>query len=254
MVTYGIDSYAQIGYRSIFGLLLATERQGVFTSPIQLLPKSSDLPTSPHRDTSTFDFYDSIKRLIDIVVALFGLLLLAFVLPIFVICVFCEDHGPIFYRQVRIGQYGKPFVIYKLRTMVPGADSALNQIPELASCWREKGKIRDDPRVTRTGQFFRRISLDELPQMLNILCGQMSLVGPRAMQPAEDEVLGELIALRREVKPGMTGLWQVCGRSLTTYEQRGILDCMYVMERSCMMDLAILLHTFPVVVRGIGAC
>ena len=237
----------------IHGSKLAIEQHSAFTPPIQLLPGSSDWPTNPQHNTATFDFYQSIKRLIDISAALLGLLFLALVLPVFVVCVFCEDRGPIFYRQIRIGKYGQPFVMYKLRTMVPHADSVLQQTAALSASWRRRGKIDDDPRVTRTGKFFRRTSLDELPQVFNILRGHMSLVGPRAMQPAEDEVLGELAALRRTVKPGVTGLWQVCGRSLTTYEQRGILDCLYVMERSCAMDLAIFLQTFPVVVRGIGA-
>jgi exopolysaccharide production protein ExoY len=252
----GSKEYARrdVASPSISVLKLEIEQNSSIVSAIRAFPGRDSLPMKMQRNTPTFDFYQSTKRFLDICVALLGLLLLGLILPIFIACVFFEDRGPIFYRQRRVGQHGQSFVIYKLRTMVPNADQILRQNPELLSLWSRQGKMSYDPRVTRVGKILRRTSLDELPQMLNILCGQMSLVGPRAMQPGEDEVLGELAELRKRVKPGITGLWQVCGRSCTSYEQRGILDCMYVIERSLWMDFAIIQQTFAVVVRGIGAC
>ncbi len=198
--------------------------------------------------------YQVAKRMLDICGALIGLVLLALLLPIVALLIVCEDRGPIFYRQMRVGQDGKPFFIYKLRSMIAGADDYLAKYPELLEAWQQSGKLHDDPRVTRIGSFLRRTSLDEFPQMLNVLRGEMSLVGPRAIQFSEVPNFGELLGLRQMAKPGLTGLWQVSGRSITDYEQRCILDCMYVTERSFWMDLHILVKTLPVVIKGVGAC
>jgi exopolysaccharide production protein ExoY len=197
--------------------------------------------------------YAIAKRALDICGALVGLAVLALLLPIIALLIQWEDRGPIFYRQVRVGQYGRPFYTYKFRSMIMDADGYLVHHPELLEEWRKNGKLRNDPRVTRIGNFLRRTSLDELPQMLNVLRGEMSLVGPRAIQFSEIASFGELIELRQMVKPGLTGLWQVSGRSMTDYEQRGVLDCMYVLDRSFWMDVRILLKTLPVVIHGIGA-
>jgi undecaprenyl-phosphate galactose phosphotransferase len=178
---------------------------------------------------------------------------LALLLPMIALVIWREDAGPIFYRQVRVGQHGRAFFLYKLRTMIVEADLYLDQHPELLIAWQKNGKLHDDPRVTRCGRFLRRTSLDELPQLWNVLRGEMSLVGPRAIQFSEVSVFSELIKLRQLVKPGLTGLWQVSGRSTTSYEQRLILDCTYVMECSIWMDLAIGCKTLPIVFGRIGA-
>lgn len=193
------------------------------------------------------------KRIIDMLVACIGLLVLACLLPFIALLILYEDGGPVFYRQVRIGYQCQPFTIYKIRTMVVDADQYLARHPCLRAEWERVGKLKDDPRITRLGTVLRRTSLDELPQMLNILRGEMSLVGPRAIQCSELAAFGDLIELRQSIKPGLTGLWQICGRSSTNYEQRRILDCTYVLQRSLALDLYILAHTLPVVWYGMGA-
>jgi lipopolysaccharide/colanic/teichoic acid biosynthesis glycosyltransferase len=197
--------------------------------------------------------YQIMKRCIDIGGGLLGLLILLLLIPFIALFILCEDRGPIFYKQERIGLYGRPFQTYKLRSMVINADIYLAQHPELLQAWRRSGKLQNDPRITQIGKFLRRTSLDELPQVLNVLRGDMSLVGPRAIQATEIVAFGELGELRQMVKPGLTGLWQISGRSHTTYEQRALLDCTYVLECSIALDLSILIRTLPVVLHGEGA-
>jgi exopolysaccharide production protein ExoY len=197
--------------------------------------------------------YQVSKRSLDICGALIGLLILTLLLPVLAVCILCEDRGTIFYKQVRVGIYGHPFIVYKLRSMVVSADTWLQQNPELATAWQQQGKLRHDPRITRIGKFLRRSSLDELPQMFNVLRGEMSLVGPRAIQFSEQDAFGDFYTLRQMVKPGLTGLWQVCGRSQTDYEQRCLLDCHYAMTCSFKFDMQILFKTIPTIVHGHGA-
>lgn len=197
--------------------------------------------------------YQVVKRSLDICGALVGLAVLALILPIIALLIWRQDRGPIFYRQRLVGQHQRPFFAYKFRTMIVNADGYLEQHPELLETWRKVGKLRDDPRVTRVGSFLRRASLDELPQMLSVLRGEMSLVGPRNIQFTEVAAFEELIELRQTVKPGLSGLWQVSGRSMTDYEQRCVLDCIYVLEQSFWVDVRIIARTFLVVIRGIGA-
>lgn len=193
------------------------------------------------------------KRALDICGASLGLLLLILLLPWIALCIQLEDRGPIFYKQVRIGKNGRPFSIIKLRTMVINADRYLALHPALQIAWLKQGKLRRDPRITRIGAFLRRTSLDELPQVLNILHGEMSLVGPRPVQFTELGAFGELGHLRLTVKPGLTGLWQVCGRSTSDYARRALLDSTYVLHCSFWTDLRILCKTVPVVIKGHGA-
>jgi exopolysaccharide production protein ExoY len=204
-------------------------------------------------ELQTSQAYEIAKRLLDICGAIVGLVLLGLLLPLIVFFIFLEDGGPIFYRHVRIGRYSQSFVTYKLRSMIVGADDYLRMHPELLQVWQKNGKLEKDPRVTRVGNILRSTSIDELPQMLNVLRGEMSLVGPRAIQLSEVSHFGELIELRQTVKPGVTGLWQVSGRSMTSYEQRCVLDCIYVMNRSFWMDLRILFKTILIVILGKGA-
>jgi len=197
--------------------------------------------------------YNAIKRAIDICVSLFGLLVLAVLLPVIVLLIWLEDAGPIFYKQKRVGHRGQTFSLYKLRTMITDADTYLQRRPELLAAWRANGKLQHDPRITRLGRFLRKTSLDELPQLWNVLRGEMSLVGPRAIQFSEIEIFYELINIRQQVKPGLTGLWQVSGRSITSYEQRLILDCTYALQCSLSMDITILCKTLPTVISSVGA-
>lgn len=193
------------------------------------------------------------RRGLDICGVLVGFILLALLLPVIALLIWLEDRGPIFYKQVRVGRHCRPFVIYKFRSMIVDADDHMARHPELLGAWSKDGKLKSDPRITRIGAFLRSTSLDELPQVINILRGEMSLVGPRAIQFSEKELFGELIELRQSVNPGLTGLWQVSGRSMTDYEQRCVLDCMYVVDWSFWLDIEILLKTLPVVIRRVGA-
>lgn len=205
------------------------------------------------QEPQTSHLYLKLKRAMDICGALAGLLLLALLLPLLALLIWYEDGGPVFYTQVRVGQHGRPFSLYKLRTMMVSADAYLAQRPDLLRAWQNNGKLYDDPRITRIGRFLRRTSIDELPQVWNVLQGDMSLVGPRAIQFSEVDAFHELLAMRQQVKPGLTGLWQISGRSTTSYEQRNVLDCTYVMECSLCLDILILCKTLPVVFCHPGA-
>lgn len=197
--------------------------------------------------------YRIVKRAIDIGVACIGLLVLALVLLCVTPWVLCEDRGPIFYWQWRVGQHGRPFRMLKLRTMIVGAENHLQQHPHLLVAWKQHGKLVRDPRVTRIGAFLRRTSLDELPQMLNVLRGEMSLVGPRAIQFSEMSAYGHIAQIRLTVPPGLTGLSQISGRADVPYTQRALLDYTYVFHRSLRVDFCILCRTLPAVLRGRGA-
>jgi exopolysaccharide production protein ExoY len=231
-------------------LVLDFVTTSVFSKPVIVTRASKGL-LLPEPDISWL--YQITKRSLDICGALIGLTLFLLFLPIIALLILWEDRGPIFYKQVRIGRYGQPFTIYKLRSMITNADAYLAQNQELLKAWQQNGKLHADPRITRIGCFLRRSSIDELPQLFNVLRGEMSLVGPRAVQSSELVAFGELSELRQMVKPGLTGLWQVSGRSTTDYEQRCILDCTYVMECSLVMDIQILFRTLPVVFYHTGA-
>ena len=168
-----------------------------------------------------------------------------------------DSRGPVFYRQARIGRFGRKFHVYKFRTMVQNADQILQTYlensPELKAEWLATHKLKKDPRVTRIGSFLRKSSLDELPQLWNIIIGDMSLVGPRPIVDAEVEKYGRCFDLYIKVRPGLTGLWQVSGRNDTTYERRVELDEYYVLNRSLKLDLQILWKTVFVVLKKDGA-
>jgi UDP-galactose-lipid carrier transferase len=167
------------------------------------------------------------------------------------------EGGAAFYRHRRIGSGGREFECVKFRTMVPNADEVLRRLissdPRAATEWSETQKLRDDPRVTALGRFLRRSSLDELPQLINVLRGEMSLVGPRPIVRAEVARYGESIEYYYAAKPGITGLWQVSGRSEVSYERRVSLDVWYVRNWTLWHDVAILLRTIPAVFLHRGA-
>ncbi len=191
------------------------------------------------------------KRLLDIVVCLAGVSLC---LPIWVLiaaAIKLESRGPLFFRQKRPGLYGRPFTILKFRTMRADAESRLDEVIHLNA---KQGdaliRIPKDPRVTRVGRFLRRTSLDETPQLLNVLLGHMSLVGPRPISRPIDDTRA---ALRVQVQPGITGLWQVRGRKSTDTDYMLEQDMEYLRERSFWLDLQILWRTLPAVIGGNGA-
>lgn len=199
-----------------------------------------------------------VKRCIDICGGLVGVILL---LPItFVVKVaniLNKDNGPVFYTQDRIGKNGKLFKIYKYRTMVQDADKKLfeylQQNEKARIEYKKNKKLKDDPRITKFGEFLRKTSIDELPQLINVLKGDMSIVGPRPYLPREQEDMGNYYNKIIETKPGITGLWQVSGRSNTTFEERMKFDLKYNNEFSVSKDIEILLKTVVTVIKREGA-
>ncbi|WP_344202247.1 sugar transferase [Aeromicrobium alkaliterrae] len=194
------------------------------------------------------------KRGVDLVLAVILLLLLAPLMLVLALVVRLSDGGPVLFRQVRIGQHGAPITVLKFRTMMVGAEDALVAVRHLD----ETGdgplfKVRDDPRVTRAGRFLRRTSLDELPQLVNVVAGSMSMVGPRPALVREVMTYTELERQRLAVRPGITGLWQVSGRSSLGWDDGVGLDLHYVEHRSLRLDLWILLRTVPAVLLARGA-
>ena len=199
-----------------------------------------------------------LKRLFDVVgVSLLGLVALP-LLGLIAMAVKLDSRGPVFFGHTRIGRGGRVFYAWKFRSMVPNATEVLEQHlhsnPLARAEWRAKQKLRHDPRVTRLGHWLRRTSLDELPQLWNVLVGEMSLVGPRPIIESERFHYREKIALYEGVLPGLSGLWQVSGRSNTTYEERVELDSYYVTHWSLWLDISILLKTIPAAFFGRGAC
>lgn len=197
------------------------------------------------------------KFLIDRLITLMGgLIVLPFIILI-ALLIRIDSPGPILYGQIRIGQNGESFKAWKFRSMVKNADrtleSYLDAHPELRQSWERDHKLRNDPRITRVGRFLRQTSLDELPQLWNILRGEMSLVGPRPIVDEEIQRYGEKFGLYTKVTPGLTGLWQVSGRNNLTYEERVSLDAYYVRNWSVWLDLYILIRTVWVVISGEGA-
>jgi exopolysaccharide production protein ExoY len=193
------------------------------------------------------------KRLIDIVLALIGILVL---LPVFItiaIYIKLDDRGKVLHFREIIGKHGQRFYALKFRTMIPDADTFLARHPELMRKYQQNMKLERDPRITRVGRFLRKTSLDELPQLFNVLIGQMSLVGPRIIHPSELPRYGKYAQKRLSVRPGITGLWQISGRQHISYDERVLLDMRYIDTRSFIVDLAILLKTMKVFVVHTGA-
>lgn len=194
------------------------------------------------------------KRALDIVVSALALLLLAPLMAIIALLIRLESPGPVLFRQIRLGRYGRPFIMYKFRSMRCNAQELQ---PLLMHMNEKRGgafKIRHDPRMTRIGRFLRKYSLDELPQLFNVLKGDLSLVGPRAMAPYDVNRFDDVSYYRRFAVPqGCTGLWQVSGRSNLSFEEWMRLDLYYVENISFWLDIKILLKTIPAILRGDGA-
>ena len=197
------------------------------------------------------------KFCFDIVMTVTGSILLSPFILLLALVVGIDNRGRVIFAHRRVGRNGKPFSCYKFQTMVKDADKALVQyLSENADArkeWERSFKLADDPRVTRLGAFLRRTSLDELPQIVNVLKGEMSLVGPRPIVEAEMEMYGENIREYLMVRPGITGMWQTSGRSDTTYEERVQMDTWYVRNWSVWIDMKYLLKTFSAVVSKKGA-
>lgn len=234
---------------AIITMLVTLRRKGTF----EIGGKAVDTVGYITKQISLF-----FKRIIDIIGALVGIVIL---IPLTVIVFIgnrlCKDKGPLFYSQERIGKNGKHFKMYKFRSMVVGADDILNELLEKDEEAREEyskfKKLEHDPRVTKFGNFLRKTSLDEFPQFINVLKGEMSLVGPRAYMLKEKEDMGEAYNTIVKCKPGVTGLWQVSGRSETTFKERLDIDIEYFEKYDTALDIEILLKTVTTVVKKEGA-
>ena len=201
--------------------------------------------------------YRVIKRCVDVLLILISAPLIFLVLGVVGAMVIISSPGPIFYSHRRIRRYGAFFSMWKFRTMCVNSAEVLEDYlakhPEARREWNKNHKLRHDPRITKVGVFLRRYSLDELPQLWNVLAGHMTLVGPRPIVAAEVEKYSDSFEYYCRVKPGLTGLWQVSGRSELTYDERVALDCSYVNQWSLRRDVKILLKTFGVVLKQDGA-
>lgn len=202
--------------------------------------------------------YKFIKRAMDIFVSIIGIIfLLPITLMIWIANILVRDNGPIFFKQERIGKEGEFFKLYKYRSMVVDADDKLSKYlaknEEAREEYKKYKKLEKDPRITKVGKFIRKTSIDEFPQFINVLKGQMTLVGPRPYLPREIKDMGESFEEIIKVKPGLTGLWQVNGRSETTFEDRLRIDKEYVQKRGMKLDTKIFIWTIGKVFIKEGA-
>jgi len=200
--------------------------------------------------------YKVVKRIEDLAICLFGAIFFLPFLLLISLLIRMDTPGPIIYRQKRIGKDGNLFDILKFRTMVADADEKLDSILEndenLYLEYKEYHKLRNDPRITQVGKFLRKTGLDELPQIINVLRGEMSIIGPRAYLPSETDEMGKSIDLILRVEPGITGWWQVMGRQDVSFQHRLLMDEYYISNFSLWLDLYILLKTVWVVISGQG--
>lgn len=223
--------------------------------PVQTIQQPTTQTIGLERDRKSL--FPIAKRALDVIGAGLGLVLLA---PFFLVVALLvrADGGPAFFAHQRVGRGGKLFGCLKFRSMVIDSQARLEALlasdPAARAEWEATRKLKNDPRITRIGRFLRSTSLDELPQLINVLRGEMSLVGPRPVQEAEiDRYYGASAAHYMAVRPGITGLWQVSGRSETSYESRVALDVSYVSRPSMLADLSILLRTPVAVMSRRGA-
>lgn len=221
--------------------------------PVLRISQVADLPVL---DYDTWDVSRStllLKRTFDVAVSAAALVVLAPLFPLVALAIRLDSRGPVIFSQLRAGTGGRPFRMYKLRTMSANAEESLSEIVSLEELREPMFKLRDDPRVTRVGRMLRRFSLDELPQLVNVLRGEMSIVGPRPEQVEVVQRYEPEHRFRLEVKPGMTGPMQVFGRGELSFGERLAVELDYIENMSLGRDLRILFETVPAIVRGTGA-
>ena len=200
------------------------------------------------------NIYKYVKRIMDFSLSLMGLIVLSPVFLLIAILIKKESDGPVFFKHKRIGKNGKEIYIYKFRSMVPNAEELIKKFtPEQMKEFKENFKLENDPRITKIGKFLRKTSLDELPQLINILKGDLSLIGPRPVVKKELEKYGNNKEKFLSATPGLTGYWAANGRSDTTYEQRMIMELYYIDNISFKLDLKVFFKTIISVVRKEGA-
>ena len=198
--------------------------------------------------------YMRVKRVFDVVISTIGLIMLSPIFLILAIIVKLDSKGPVFFAHTRYGKNGKKFKMYKFRTMYENAQDMINDFtPEQMKEWKENFKLKDDPRITKVGKFLRKTSLDELPQIVNIMKGDLSIIGPRPVIEEELEKYGENKEKFLSVTPGLTGYWQANGRSSTTYEQRMEMELYYIDHISPKLDFKIFFKTIESVIKKEGA-
>lgn len=241
-----------------------------FFAQVSVIPAGPDIPavwtsgnswdglTGFDRSEHNLQFAAAGKRVLDLFITVLVLLLLAPLWITIAVLLKRESEGPVLFRQERMGRHGRLFTLYKFRTMHVDAEQRLQEVlardPALREEYETYHKLKEDPRVTGVGKILRDTSLDELPQLLNVLTGDMSLVGPRAYMPGEHDEMNGRAATILQSHPGVTGLWQVAGRNELTFDERVQTDVHYNQNWSFWMDLYILVRTVPVVVSGEGAC
>lgn len=228
-----------------------------FSYPQKAL-RPSAVPSTPHEEPVAETFhYRVVKRVMDLVLVLLAIPLLLPAFAVVALIIWFSCPGPVFFSHRRIRRNNSAFPMWKFRTMCVNSAEVLEHYlsckPEAQAEWRLTHKLRNDPRITRMGTLLRQYSIDELPQLWNVLTGEMSLVGPRPIVDAEIEKYGVHFPCYCKVKPGITGLWQVSGRSHLSYEARVALDCEYVHRWSLLLDVKILLSTFSSVIKRYGA-
>ena len=237
-------------------LIVIPDLEGVSSQGVELLNLGGIMGFELHNNL--LDAWgQTLKRLMDIVLVILGGLLISPLLALVALLIRLDSKGSTFYGHTRIGKGDRKFKMWKFRTMFPDADQVLERYleenPDLRAEWEAEHKLKEDPRRTRVGRYLRDYSLDELPQIWNVLKGEMSLVGPRPIVSEETCKYAERFELYTQVKPGITGLWQVSGRNDLTYEERVRLDEYYVRNWSLWLDIYILAKTFWVVLRRDGA-
>jgi exopolysaccharide biosynthesis polyprenyl glycosylphosphotransferase len=250
-------------HRKIMGIVRACERRNVSAYIVPDLFQMSlsrvdvddlgGVPLVGVRDVGFGQRVRAVKRVVDIIGAALCLTLGAPFLSLIAAAIRLDSPGPVIFRQTRVGANGRTFEMYKFRSMYEGAEGQLDEIRDLSEVEGPVFKMKNDPRVTRVGRILRRTSLDELPQLWNVMRGDMSLVGPRPPIPAEVSQYLEWHKKRLEVRPGMTGLWQVSGRSLLSFDEQCLLDIYYIENWSLWLDLKISMRTIPEVLFGNGA-
>lgn len=191
--------------------------------------------------------YRILKRSFDIIASAIGLIVLSPVFLIVAIAIKCDDGGPVFYDQIRVGKNGKKFRMYKFRSMRVSAENEIEELKEHSEVDGAMFKMKNDPRVTRVGKFIRKTSIDEFPQLLNVFLGQMSIVGPRPPLPREVVDYTQYDKQRLYVKPGCTGLWQVTARNSVGFQEMVNIDLNYIQHRSIWLDLKIIIKTVKVI-------
>lgn len=214
--------------------------------------------TSLDRSKIILKFESMTKKLIDIMAGIIGtILLIPLTIGVFIGNLINGDKGPIFYKQKRIGKDGKEFIMYKFRSMVVGADEILfnylEENEEAKKEYKKYKKLKNDPRITKVGKFLRKTSLDEFPQFINVLKGEMSLVGPRPYLPREKEEINGFFKYITSLKPGITGYWQINGRNDVTFVDRLQMDMDYYYRHTLKIDIKIVLKTVGKIVKKEGA-